>query len=144
MTNHTAGFGSLRTANRRQRIHLRLSTVLFGLGHRFLIGLRSAVTEPFQCGFCFTWIIVLLNRMEKNSEVINAYLLHIWYRSEQHEGLRLIPWILDDLKPFNQQMCSALYQHNLQLNLVLRDHCMSTFNKELLILGSLYYFSECF
>ena len=25
----------------------------------------------------------------------------------------LIPWTLDDLKPFGQQMCSILYQHNL-------------------------------
>ena len=30
----------------------------------------------------------------------------------------LIPWTLDDLKLFSQQMCSILYHHNLKLNLV--------------------------
>ena len=42
------------------------------------------------------------------------FLSTTYLAAEQWFEAHFVPWTIDDLKPFSQQMCSILYQHNLQ------------------------------
>ena len=60
---------------------------------------------------------VLIQRKEYSGETL-LVVYPAYLTAAQWIGAHLIPLTLDDLKPFSRQMCSILYRHNLQLNIV--------------------------